>query len=279
MEFTSLLTSEDLEHKLRLANDLQEAVRLEQLTLHYQPQFETVSGNVRGFEALLRWHHPLFGPISPTEFIPLAEEIGLIYSIGDWVIQTACQKNKQIQEKYMPTSVMSVNISGLQLQDSLFFDRVCGILQKTALSPQSLELELTERDRISLKDRRIDTLKKFANHGIKIVLDDFGTEYSSLEYITTLPLSTIKVDRSFVAHIANHYEGTVLVEWIISLARKLGLTVVAEGIETFEQLHSLQKWKCDFVQGFLISKPLHESELPLFFRKVEWKQENKFLHT
>ncbi|EJL46462.1 hypothetical protein BAG01nite_31480 [Brevibacillus agri] len=276
MEFTPHATCEDLEHKLRLANDLQEALPLQQLSLHYQPQFETGSGNVRGFEALLRWNHPHFGPISPTEFIPLAEETGLIYSIGDWVIQTACQKNKQIQEKYMPNSVMSVNLSGLQLQDSLFFDRVCGILQQTALSPQSLELELTERDRISLKDRRIDSLKRFAHHGIKIVLDDFGTEYSSLEYITTLPLSTIKIDRSFVTHINNHYEGTVLVEWIISLARKLGFTVVAEGIETYEQLHTLQKWKCDFVQGYLLSKPLHEQELPLFFRKVEWKQENKF---
>lgn len=276
MEFTPHATCEDLEHKLRLANDLQEALPLQQLSLHYQPQFETGSGNVRGFEALLRWNHPHFGPISPTEFIPLAEETGLIYSIGDWVIQTACQKNKQIQEKYMPNSVMSVNLSGLQLQDSLFFDRVCGILQQTALSPQSLELELTERDRISLKDRRIDSLKRFAHHGIKIVLDDFGTEYSSLEYITTLPLSTIKIDRSFVTHINNHYEGTVLVEWIISLARKLGFTVVAEGIETYEQLHTLQKWKCDFVQGYLLSKPLHEQELPLFFCKVEWKQENKF---
>ncbi|ELK42486.1 diguanylate cyclase/phosphodiesterase domain-containing protein [Brevibacillus agri BAB-2500] len=276
MEFTPHATCEDLEHKLRLANDLQEALPLQQLSLHYQPQFETGSGNVRGFEALLRWNHPHFGPISPTEFIPLAEETGLIYSIGDWVIQTACQKNKQIQEKYMSNSVMSVNLSGLQLQDSLFFDRVCGILQQTALSPQSLELELTERDRISLKDRRIDSLKRFAHHGIKIVLDDFGTEYSSLEYITTLPLSTIKIDRSFVTHINNHYEGTVLVEWIISLARKLGFTVVAEGIETYEQLHTLQKWKCDFVQGYLLSKPLHEQELPLFFRKVEWKQENKF---
>lgn len=175
MEFTPHATCEDLEHKLRLANDLQEALPLQQLSLHYQPQFETGSGNVRGFEALLRWNHPHFGPISPTEFIPLAEETGLIYSIGDWVIQTACQKNKQIQEKYMPNSVMSVNLSGLQLQDSLFFDRVCGILQQTALSPQSLELELTERDRISLKDRRIDSLKRFAHHGIKIVLDDFGT--------------------------------------------------------------------------------------------------------
>lgn len=262
--------------RYRLASDLPFALEQQQLSIHYQPQFDTSSGKIRGFEALLRWQHPQLGPISPAEFIPIAEETGLIHSIGEWVMRTACQKNKQIQEKYFADSIMSVNLSGLQLQDPFFFERVTTILQQTGLSPHSLELELTERSKISLGDNKIETLRQFADYGIHIVMDDFGTEYASLEYITALPLSAIKVDRSFVNNIARHQNGTIVAEWIISLAHQLGLIVIAEGIETDEQLECLRKWKCDCVQGYLFSKPLHEHELSLFCRKFQWKKELTF---
>ena len=261
-----MLDERYLEETSRMADELKYALEKQQLSLQYQPQFEMASGNIRGFEALLRWHHPKLGHIPPLRFIPIAEETGLIDSIGMWVIRQACEKNKQIQESYLPNSIISVNISAIQLNNPFFFEYVIKVLQQTSITPQSLELELTESTNIACINKGIDTLRELARQGIKIALDDFGVENNSLLQLKTLPLSSIKIDQGFVKNMMNDERCKIITEWVISLARKLGLIVIAEGVESYEQLHQLRQWECGFIQGYLLSQPLNDRELPLFFK-------------
>ncbi|RNB91406.1 bifunctional diguanylate cyclase/phosphodiesterase [Brevibacillus fluminis] len=256
----------EIERKYMLENELRHALDRNELQLHYQPQFETATGSIRGFEALVRWIHPVMGAISPAEFIPIAEDSGLIVPIGRWVLREACLKNKQIQALYFPKSVMSVNISAVQLLSGGFTEMVAGVLHETGLSPASLEIELTESMPITSFDSAIPLLETLSGWGIKLSLDDFGTGYSSLSYLKRLPFHTLKIDKMFIQDIAKETGGSAITEALITLVHQLGMAVIAEGIENDEQLRCLKKWNCDCVQGYLLGRPVPFAEVPGLFQ-------------
>jgi len=257
--------------KLKIEKYLRMALEKDELYLCYQPQVDTKSCKIRGFEALLRWKNDDIGMISPLEFIPIAEETGLIIPIGEWVLEKACEVNKIWQGKYNSNIIMSVNISPVQLKQNNFAGQVKCILDKTGLNPELLELEITENiliDSFDINDI-VDILWELKKIGVKISLDDFGTGFSSLNYLTKLPINTLKIDKSFVDYIKTGSKEKAIIESIIALVHKLELEVIAEGVETIEQLEYLIQSNCDNVQGFLFCKPLIESELKGIIEKGE----------
>jgi EAL domain-containing protein (putative c-di-GMP-specific phosphodiesterase class I) len=213
------------------------------------------TGQIVGAEALVRWQHPERGLVSPAEFIPLAEETGLIVSIDDWVLQTACQQAKDWHTAGLSLSV-AVNMSGLQFNESGLIERVLKILETTGLNPSSLELELTESALVQNPQAAIATLKELKALGIQLSLDDFGTGYSSLSYLQQFPFDTLKIDRSFVSDLTQNSKNAAIVIAIIQLAHSLNLKVIAEGVETAEQHEFLRQYQCDVIQGYWFSPPL-----------------------
>jgi diguanylate cyclase (GGDEF)-like protein len=242
--------------RLALETSLRQAIENGELLLHYQPRVEVDSLRITGVEALIRWQNPLLGLVSPADFIPLAEETGLILPIGDWVLREACRQNKAWQEKGFATMRVSVNISALQLQRQDLAESVIQILEETQLAPEFLELELTESSIMSNAKSTIDVLTKLQSMGVMISIDDFGTGFSSLSYLKRLPIDALKIDQSFVRDVSTDQDDAALVMAIITLAHNLRLRVVAEGVETEEQWNFLHLLKCDEIQGFLFSKPL-----------------------
>lgn len=258
--------------KLQRKNKLEEALKspsiFQELHLNYQPLYTRQSNKIRGFEALLRWNSPELGAISPAEFIPLAEETGRILDIGSWVLNTAFGKLAEInQENPALELIMSVNISALQLKQLEFAELVGRSLANYVVSPEQVELEITESAVIDSYEEAIIVLKKIRDLGVKIALDDFGTGYSSLSYLHHLPIDTIKLDRSLVADIANNIRTQDMFEGIVSLSKKLGLEIVAEGIETKEQIEILNTLKIDFYQGYFFKRPLAEKDILEFYQK------------
>lgn len=258
------------EHHL-LEKDLPHALNNNELQLFYQPQFDSQTGKIRGFEALLRWNHPRLGLISPDKFIPIAERTGLITPIGEWVLKEACKKNKNIQTEYLSSSVMSVNISAIQLRDPFFSKKVFTILKETNHPTNLLELEITESVQIS-QPQCISMINEINKEGVKISADDFGTGYSSLNYLCNLSINTIKIDKSFITAIPDSEKNNIILQSIIRLAHELKLYVIAEGVETYEQLHKLKKHGCDCIQGYLFSRPIPAKELPNLFDKMKRHQ-------
>ncbi|MFE5318979.1 putative bifunctional diguanylate cyclase/phosphodiesterase [Paenibacillus sp. NPDC056579] len=252
---------EALIRKSKLEEALRKALIHNELILQYQPQVDVRTEQIRGFESLIRWVHPEMGTISPMEFIPVAEQSGAIIPIGEWVIRTACERNKAIQNYGFPESVISVNISTIQLQRADFARMVIGILLETQMAPEYLELEITESVMMESFQTAISNLETLRDYGVKIALDDFGTGYSSLNYLSRLPIGTLKIDKSFVQDITNESVGESLVESIIELVHRMGIKVVAEGVETEEQYECLRSWGCEYIQGYYISKPLFELEI------------------
>lgn len=242
-------------YRLNLENDLRRALELQELELHYQPIIEISTGNIRAVEALLRWNHPKLGLIPPLDFIPIAEEIGLICDIGEWVIKQACTQNKEWQDKELLKTRVAVNVSIKQLQEDDFYDVVKRILQETGLAPEWLSLEITESEMMKNHRLIVDTLTKIRNMGVKIFIDDFGTGYSSLSYLKQLPIDYVKIDKSFIKDIGLK-NGEAIVKAILALTRQLDLKSVAEGVESEEQLAFLTKEYCEESQGYYISKPL-----------------------
>lgn len=236
----------------QLALDLRAAVGTAQFELHYQPQFEVASNRVRGFEALLRWTHPVRGPISPAQFIPLAEETGLILPLGEWVLREAC---REAASWARPLDV-AVNLSIAQFRQSGLCDVVRDVLRETGLQPNRLELEVTESLFLNSSAKSQDMLLDLKTLGVRISMDDFGTGYSSLATLQTFPFDKIKIDRSFVAQIGVTSKGATIVRTIISLGESLGVPVIAEGIETEEQLTFLRQHRCQEIQGYLRGRPL-----------------------
>lgn len=259
--FYNIEMREALLKRSRLEEALRKALIHNELILQFQPQKDLRTSQIRGFEALIRWVHPQMGTISPLDFIPVAEQSGAIIPIGEWVLRTACERNKVIQKNHFPKSIISVNISTLQLQRPDFAQMVIDILRETQLAPEYLELEITESIMMESFHSAISNLEVLRDYGVNIALDDFGTGYSSLSYLKQLPIGTLKIDKSFVKDVTKESVGNSLVESIIILVHRMGIQVVAEGVETQEQLDCLRQWGCEFVQGYLVSKPLFELEI------------------
>ncbi|WP_077210834.1 putative bifunctional diguanylate cyclase/phosphodiesterase [Bacillus dakarensis] len=254
--------------KLIFENSLRNALQEETLTLHYQPLIDTKTHKVSGFEALLRWEHPDFGTVSPMDFIPLAEETGLIIPIGEWVMRTACRQNMSWQRDGSPPTRMAVNISTLQILDSNFLKTVLEILEETKMPADLLELEITETIFMEESSSALLTLRQLREKGVRISIDDFGTGYSSLYYLKSFPVDTIKIDRTLIQDINTNQKSEAIAHSVISLANNLNMKVIAEGVETIEQLSILREPKCDEIQGFLFSKPIPSSNV------MHWMENN-----
>jgi diguanylate cyclase (GGDEF)-like protein len=247
--------------RLGLETSLRQALANGELLLHYQPRVVVDSVEINAVEALLRWRHPKLGIIAPSDFIPLAEETGLILPIGEWVLREACRQNKLWQDQDFAPMRVGVNISALQLQRQDLAETVVRILEETDLAPHSLELELTESSIMSNAGTTIDVLTHLQTMGVMISIDDFGTGFSSLSYLKRLPIDTLKIDQSFIRDLTSNQDDAALVMAIISLAHNLRLRVVAEGVETDEQWRFLHLLRCDEIQGFAFSKPLAPADL------------------
>jgi diguanylate cyclase (GGDEF)-like protein len=244
--------------RLRLENDLRWVLGRNELRVLYQPVVHLGTGRVIGMEALVRWEHPDRGVILPGEFVPLAEEIGLIIPIGRWVLREACRQARKWQERYPadPPLSMGVNLSTRQLRDSDLIEDIEGLLRETGLDPQYLILEITESAVLGEEENRISTLQRLQALGVRFALDDFGTGYSSLSYLKRLPVSLLKIDRLFVERIGQDAEDEVPVSGIVYVASGLGLSVLAEGVETPEQLTRVKSLGCELAQGHYFSEPL-----------------------
>ena len=252
------MLKEEVSRKDRLENDLPSAIEKNELYVVYQPQFHCGSLKLRGFEALMRWEHPQLGIISPAEFIPIAEEAGVIQEIGLWIIEAALGAFMKLCESTRFDIVMSVNISVKQLLDPRFVSMVCEILQRTGFDGRYLELEITESVFVSRPESVIGVMHQLKSLGIRIALDDFGMSYASLAHLQILPIDILKIDKVFIDTIEPSHQMTGA---IISLSHTLGLEVVAEGVEQQTQMDYLKAQQCDYIQGFFLSRPVAEAHM------------------
>ena len=242
--------------RLTLETNLRRALEKHELFIHYQAKVDFKSGTITGVEALLRWDNPELGSISPAQFIPLAEETGLIVPIGMWVLQTACAQNVAWQRQGLPAVCMSVNLSMRQLSDENLVKEIAAVLEETGMDPKLLELEVTESMIMHNSERAVRVLTEIKALGVRLAIDDFGTGYSSLAHLKRFPIDTLKVDRSFIRELPRDTEDRAIAEAIIAMGKTLSLTVVAEGVETPEQQAFLSDRSCDEMQGFYFSKPI-----------------------
>jgi diguanylate cyclase len=247
--------------RLELENDLRRALALDQMQVHYQPKSDVATGRVSSVEALLRWYHPTRGLVSPTEFVPLAEECGLILPIGEWVMREACKQARAWQLSGAPFIRVAVNVSPIQFRQSNFLQAIRSALLDFDLEPQYLEIELTESTVMGNAENSIEILEQLSRMGVLVSIDDFGTGYSSMSYLRKFPIDKLKIDRSFISELTTNPADASIVRAIISLAHSLRLKVVAEGVETPEQLQRLRELGCDQYQGFLMSAAVTAQEI------------------
>lgn len=245
--------------RIILEEQLKKALKQNQFYLNYQPKVDLLTHDIIGMEALVRWNHPDLGLIPPINFITLAEETGLISPLGEWVLREACTMNKSWQDKGYPPFVVSVNISVKQLMDQSTVNQIKSILLDTGLNPKWLEFEVTESIFVDIT-QNAGLLHEIRALGIQISIDDFGTEYSSFNYIKHLPIDTLKIDRSFIRDIHSNSDSRAIVKAIITVAHTLGINVLAEGIELEEQLLLLSADGCNQGQGYLFAKPISSQE-------------------
>ncbi|MGE0809775.1 MAG: EAL domain-containing protein [Immundisolibacter sp.] len=241
--------------RLDMETDLRKAIERSELVLFYQPQMNLTSGMVTGVEALVRWQHPQRGLVSPLDFIPLAEDTGLIGPIGEWVLREACRQNRLWQAHGLPPLRMAVNVSGHQLAAPEFVDTVARALLETDHAPQRLEIEVTETTLMRNLEASAEVLSRLRGLGVRLSIDDFGTGYSSLGYLKHLPVQTVKIDRSFVAELPENAHDAAITNGVIDMGHNLGLEVVGEGVETAAQLRYLRERGCDMIQGYLLHAP------------------------
>jgi EAL domain-containing protein (putative c-di-GMP-specific phosphodiesterase class I)/GGDEF domain-containing protein len=251
---------------LRLATDLQHAVEKGELRLQYQPKVDAASGRLLGMEALVRWQHPERGTISPVEFIPIAEDTGLIVPIGRWVLREACRQNAEWQRAGLRPLRVAVNLSARQFRSGKLLGEIDAALADTGLPVSSLELEITESMVMDEPERVIRLLDELHERGIHLALDDFGTGQSSLAYLKRFPIDSVKIDRAFVKDTPGNADDVAIARTIVAMARALGLSTVAEGVETAEQLELLNAMGCDQIQGYFFSRPLPPEEFLAFCR-------------
>jgi diguanylate cyclase (GGDEF)-like protein/PAS domain S-box-containing protein len=250
IRFFEVSMDRQLRERRALQHDLRKAIQRDELDLHYQPQAH-IDGEITGFEALLRWHHPRHGLIPPSTFIPLAEESGIIMALGEWVLRTACREAASWRR---PLSI-AINLSPVQFQRGDLAKLVHEILLETGLPPSRLELEITEGVLIGDFSGTVSTLRRLKNLGVRIAMDDFGTGYSSLSYLQSFPFDKIKIDQAFVANVSHSQQAVTIIRAVIALGRGLDLPVVAEGVETEEQLKFLAGEHCNEIQGFFVGRP------------------------
>jgi EAL domain-containing protein (putative c-di-GMP-specific phosphodiesterase class I)/GGDEF domain-containing protein/PAS domain-containing protein len=251
---------------LRMITDLQHAVENGELLLHYQPKVDTASGRLLGMEALVRWMHPERGMISPAEFIPVAEDTGMIVAIGRWVLREACRQNAAWQQAGLRPLRVAVNLSARQFRSDNLLDEIDAALSETALPESLLELEITESMVMEDPERVINLLDKIRSRGIHLSLDDFGTGHSSLAYLKRFPIDCVKIDRAFIKDMPENTDDVAIARTIVAMAKSLGLTTVAEGVETAEQLELLKTMGCDQIQGYFFSRPLPADDFMAYYR-------------
>jgi len=243
-----------------IEENLRRALERQEFALHYQPKINLRTGEISGAEALLRWMHPVRGPVSPAQFIPVAEDCGLILPIGQWVLREACKQARAWADAGLPLPTMAVNISSMEFREDNFIESVFTTLSETGLDPKSLELELTESVLMKRAESAASVLKTLRSRGVQIAVDDFGTGYSSLSYLRKFPINALKIDQSFVRQITSTPDDTTIVTAVISMGRSLKLRVVAEGVETQEELTFLRARLCDEAQGYYFSRPVRPEQ-------------------
>jgi len=255
--------------RLALETSLRRALEREEFVLHYQPKVDLVSGKIIGMEALLRWQSPERGLVLPNEFIGLLEETGLMLAVGEWVLRSACKQGALWVQSGFSAVRIAVNLSALQFRQADLAGMVQRVCNETGLDLGlgTLELELTESLIMKNADEATVTLNKLHEMGVNLAIDDFGTGYSSLSYLKRFPISTLKIDQSFICELEDNQDDVAIVTAIVALGHSLGLKVIAEGVETFEQLHALREMKCDEMQGYLFSRPVPVSEMTSLLQK------------
>ncbi|MBI3909053.1 MAG: EAL domain-containing protein, partial [Pseudomonas fluorescens] len=251
--------------RLELESDLRHALEQNEFILYYQPQFSGDGKRLTGAEALLRWRHPRRGLVPPGDFIPVLEELGLVVDVGDWVISEACRQLKSWHQAKVRVPKVSVNISARQFSDGQLGTRIATILKETGVPPACLELELTESILMREVSEAMQILAGLKNLGLSIAVDDFGTGYSSLNYLKQFPIDVLKIDRTFVDGLPSGEQDAQIARAIIAMAHSLNLAVIAEGVETHEQLDFLREHGCDEVQGYLFGRPMPASRFEAQF--------------
>lgn len=272
--FYTQALNERLVERFALQNEMRCALERQEFVLNYQPQYRISDGRICGMEALVRWQHPARGFLLPGKFISIAEDSGLIIPIGEWVLRSACTQNKLWQDLGYPPVRVAVNLSARQFQNKDLVSQIVGILVETGLDPEWLELEITESLSMENVLLSVDILQKLKSMGIHLSIDDFGTGFSSLSYLSRFPLNTLKIDRSFISVLNERVEGQAIVVTIIQLAQNLGLKVIAEGVETEAQLEFLRAKGCDEVQGFLFAKPVSAQNLVTYLEEIRSSRKN-----
>ena len=268
LRFFSPEMTQRAKERLRMEGDLRRAIERDELLLHYQPQIDLRSGELVGLEALVRWHHPQRGLVPPGEFIPLAEESGLVVGLGEWVLCTACRQMALWLEAGVAPRQTAVNVSAVQLSQGRLVERVSEILRETGIPPERLELEITESFIMADREQSFASLTELRALGVRLSIDDFGTGYASFGYLQRIAAQKLKIDLSFVRDVTTNSGNASIVRAIIALGRSLGLEVIAEGVESPEQAEYLRALGCDAIQGYLISRPLPVAEITAFLEQA-----------
>jgi EAL domain-containing protein (putative c-di-GMP-specific phosphodiesterase class I) len=255
---------------MAMTNSLRHAIQREEFLLHFQPLVDASSGDIVGMEALLRWQHPERGLLSASDFVPLLEESGLIVPVGKWVLREACRQNRLWQLAGLPQLCISVNLSARQFQKGDLVDMVSSILQENEIDPKLLQLEITESVLMDQSGTTLKTLEYLRKLGVRIAIDDFGTGYSSLNYLKQYPFDTLKFDRTFIHDMTQSENGAAIVAAVINLGHSVNMAVVAEGVETNDQVKLLQERGCDQYQGYLFAHPMSAS------KSISWLQKYSY---
>jgi len=245
---------------------LRRALERQEFALHYQPTVNLMTGAITGAEALIRWTHPTRGSIAPAQFIPVAEDCGLILPIGAWVLREACAQAQAWMDAGLPIMSMAVNVSAMEFRDKNFLDGLFAILSETGLDPRSLELELTESVLMKHAEFTASVLQILRKRGVQVAVDDFGTGYSSLSYLQKFPVDALKIDQSFVRQISTSGDDTTIVKAVIGMARSLKLRVIAEGVETLDEVAFLRAYRCEEAQGYYFSRPVLPQQFAMLLR-------------